>query len=199
MRGSRGRVWKEKKWKSKERNQRIRKKWQGGEDVGGREVKKRKVCTALQWRQQASENRFNSGSLVHLCPSPLVWVNPMFQESGIVLLKSQSRIRYLENVSFQRSGEPLSLTEDSAPRNLWMFKLHNSDKDPSPGPKGGPMSSQVSPSRTKRKPSELWECVCVLVSLLVGLGIVSKLVRLVRSGLIGCSLFSLLVFWLVLF
>lgn len=119
-----------------ERNQRIRKRWQGGEDVGGREVRKRKVCTALQWRKQASENRFNSGSLVHLCPSPHFWVIPMFQESGIVLLESQSRIGSLENLSVQRSGEPLSLTEDSAPRNLWMFKLHNSNKDPSPGPKG---------------------------------------------------------------
>lgn len=184
----------------KGKNEGIRKRWKGGEEIGGRAVKKMKVCTALQWQQQASENRFNSGSVVHLCPVPPV--NLMFQKSGNVLLEVQRRIWSPQNLSVQCSGELLSRTEDSAPRNLWRFKLQNSDKDPFPehtGRFGNPCLARFLWAQQRRKASELWERVCVLVSLLVGLGILSKLVRLMRGELTGCSLVCLLVFWLVLF
>lgn len=53
--------------------------------------------------------------------------------------------------------------------------------------------------KQRSKALELWERVCVLVSLLVRRGKLRKLVRLVCSWLAGCSLVCLLVFWLVLF
>ncbi len=102
----------------------------------------------------------------------------------------------------QCSRELLSWAEDSGPRNMWRFKPQNSRIPFQNLQEVWKLVSCLARflwAERRRKASELWECVCVLVSLLVGLGILSKLVRLVRSGLSGCSLVCLLVFRLVLF
>ena len=164
------------------------------------EVERTKWMPSSSMTQQACEGLRTDLAQI---PTPLqhfssYQISP-YRVQKMSLLKSQSRIWFLVNMFVQHLGELLSLKKDLATRNLCV---------PSPEQQQGPLSITHSfwrlvPCLTgflwtkrRRQASEVRECVCVLVSLLVGLGILSKLVC---SGLTDCSLVCLLVFWLVLF
>lgn len=129
--------------------------------------------------------------MVHLRPLPVIEVHIMFQNSGNVLLDFGNRICSLENLSVQPSGEVLSLKEDLAPSETSKPRSGSFSRTYRRFGKLVPCLARFLWAEQGKKASELREHVCVLVSLLVGLGVLDKLVR---SRLTGCSLCCLLVF-----
>lgn len=99
------------------------------EKILGGTLRRGRGCTALQWQQQASENRFGSGSLVHLCPVPLVYSNHMFQKSEKCPTEQD-----------MTPGECLSLAFRGTPEPKGGFIFQKSVKVPTPELRWGSFS-----------------------------------------------------------